>query len=95
MCDYTEAETGKITAELALYNAVPTTASYLFAYGVSPFLPYSALFKSSALAYAGQAAYTTLQPREAWLKVVDAATGVVRSSRMLSAFPRLPSTCLR
>ena len=78
VCSYTEAETGKIEAELALYNAVSTPSSYLFAFGVSPFLPYAALSKSASLAYQSRVSYNTRQPGEVWLKVIDSSTGQVR-----------------
>ena len=70
-CEYTNAQTAKYTAELALYNAVPRERGYAFAFGVSPFMPYESTSKSGALAYKEASTYSVRQPGEVFVKVLD------------------------
>ena len=77
-CVYTEATTGKFSAEVAFYNTVATAQKFTFAFGLSPFLPYSSLGTSDALAWTDKSATTATQPGELWVKVVQAGSGNVR-----------------
>mgnify|MGYP004067074169 CR=1 FL=1 len=45
----------RFEAEIALYNSVPTSEQFVFAFGVSPFLAMSALSTSAALGAVKQA----------------------------------------
>ena len=84
VCSYAESETGKFTAEVAFYNTVAGTGSLVFAYGLSPFLPYTALQTSQSLSWTQRGLGSSTQPGELWVKVVDAVTGgvVVLSQRV-------------
>ena len=77
VCDYDEANTGKFTAEVAFYNSVATGQSFIFAVGMSPFLPYSALQTSRPLSFTQRGIGMSTQPGELWVKVVDAQTSDV------------------
>lgn len=77
-CSYTAAQTMKFTAEVAFYNTVATPNRYLFAFGLSPFLPYGTVSRSLPLEWTGSWAGNATQPGELWVKVVDTTTGAVR-----------------
>jgi hypothetical protein len=79
-CSYDEATTSKFTAELTIYNTVASSqqGAFIFAFGLSPFLPYDALQTSVGLAWTEKVTYTATQPGEIYVKAVDAATGSVR-----------------
>ena len=83
-CVYSEATTAKFPAEVAFYNTVATGQSLTFAFGLSPFLPYSSLVTSLPLAWTQRDQGLAMQPGELWVKVVDAATGgvIVLSQRV-------------
>ena len=67
-CAYTEEQTAKFEAELALYNTVASAGSYVLAFGVSPFLPYAQLTRPDALGYREAVSYSFIQPGEIWMQ---------------------------
>ena len=77
VCSYTEAETAKFTAEVAFFNTVASGASFTFAFGLSPFLPYGELQTTDALAMQESAVSFATQPGEIYVKALDGDTGDV------------------
>ena len=77
VCSYTEADTAKFTAEVAFFNTVASGASFTFAFGLSPFLPYGELQTTDALAMQESAVSFATQPGEIYVKALDGDTGDV------------------